>query len=188
MSLTNCVDSSYGGKREGLPLVAWENICKEKQDGGLGIHDLRTQNDAFAMKLAWRIFSKDASAWVKLMREKYLSSSPSWMPIAKPSDSWLWRNICRVWHHMLKGVRWSLRDGATCRFWLDIWHDLPHPLIYFVTDSVSQNMIDWTVQKFYDDHRGWNASVLFGLVPDFIVHYVTNLPSPVREAGPDVPY
>lgn len=39
-------------------LVAWENVKRPKDAGGLGIKDLHLQNVAFIMKLCWRLLTK----------------------------------------------------------------------------------------------------------------------------------
>lgn len=44
-------------------LVAWDNVCRAKEDGGLGIKQLDTQNACLLMKLLHRLHHPADSAW-----------------------------------------------------------------------------------------------------------------------------
>lgn len=43
-------------KEKKMPLIKWENICKSKALGGLGIKNLQWQNEALEAKLIWRLY------------------------------------------------------------------------------------------------------------------------------------
>ena len=49
---------------KGLPLIAWDTICKPKSKGGLGLQKSEAVNVAFQCKLAWRILMKESSLYV----------------------------------------------------------------------------------------------------------------------------
>jgi hypothetical protein len=44
--------------RKGFCLVAWETACKPKDQAGLGIIDIKTQNNALLLKFLDRFYSK----------------------------------------------------------------------------------------------------------------------------------
>ena len=44
-------------------LVAWEKVCQPKEDGGLGIKRLDTQNACLLLKLIQRLHHSEGSAW-----------------------------------------------------------------------------------------------------------------------------
>lgn len=44
-------------------LVAWEDVCKDKKDGGLGIKRIDTQNACLLLKLLHRLHHPVGSAW-----------------------------------------------------------------------------------------------------------------------------
>ncbi|XP_066320412.1 uncharacterized protein [Miscanthus floridulus] len=44
-------------------LIAWENVCALKEDGGLGVKRLETQNAALLLKLIHRLHHPGSSAW-----------------------------------------------------------------------------------------------------------------------------
>lgn len=45
--------------------ISWENVCKPKQEGGLGLRSLKEANNVCCLKLIWRIVSQGNSLWVK---------------------------------------------------------------------------------------------------------------------------
>ena len=52
--------------------VNWENVCRPKQVGGLGIRNLQVWNLAAVGKIVWHISSKQDSFWVKWVHEVYM--------------------------------------------------------------------------------------------------------------------
>ena len=40
----------------GLPMVAWDKICRPKKSGGLGLRKMEAVNSAFISKLTWKLF------------------------------------------------------------------------------------------------------------------------------------
>lgn len=52
-------------------LVAWDRICKPKEEGGLGFRNLRNLNKAHMMKLAWELITCPDKLWVKIVKAKY---------------------------------------------------------------------------------------------------------------------
>ena len=46
-------------------------VTKPKEDGGLGVLDLKTQNEALLLKNLHKIFNKADIPWVHLIWEKY---------------------------------------------------------------------------------------------------------------------
>jgi len=47
-------------------LIAWENICKPKNHGGLGLQDSDTLNKVLGGKLWWRWLKETNNPWSKL--------------------------------------------------------------------------------------------------------------------------
>ena len=55
-----------------LALIKWENICKPKALGGLGVKNLQWKNEALGAKLIWRLFQEYNHKWAKIIYNKYL--------------------------------------------------------------------------------------------------------------------
>lgn len=52
--------------------MAWKDICKEKNEGGLGIRPLNEVNMAYGLKLIWKMLSGDSlwGKWIKMYLTK----------------------------------------------------------------------------------------------------------------------
>lgn len=51
--------------------LSWEDICKPKIEGGLGIRDLESFNRALVGKWIWRLLGESEGLWVKALESKY---------------------------------------------------------------------------------------------------------------------
>lgn len=111
---------SCGERR--MSLVAWEEVTKRKEDGGLGIRGMHEMNLAFLAKLGWRLMNNDSSLWAQLLCGKYMKGSMVFtniVPKQKASNAWL--GIVAPKDVLLKGLRMRVRNGRKTYFWLDTW-------------------------------------------------------------------
>ncbi|PNX97438.1 cysteine-rich receptor-like protein kinase [Trifolium pratense] len=51
--------------------VKWEEICKPKKEGGLGIRDLRFVNVSLLAKWRWKLLSHDCELWKDIVISRY---------------------------------------------------------------------------------------------------------------------
>ena len=51
-------------EKKGGNLVAWPTVMKPKEKGGLGVINLRLQNDAFLLKQLNKFYNKEDIPWV----------------------------------------------------------------------------------------------------------------------------
>lgn len=51
--------------------VAWNKICHEKSEVGLGLKNLKDFNHALLGKWLWRLKMEEDCLWVRMLKEKY---------------------------------------------------------------------------------------------------------------------
>lgn len=56
------------------PLAAWHLVCRSKEEGGLGVIQLSTQNDAMLMKFLHKFYNKANLPWVHLIWHNYYTN------------------------------------------------------------------------------------------------------------------
>jgi hypothetical protein len=75
-------------------LAAWSMVTKPKGRGGLGVINLRVQNDVVLLKNLHKFFNKVDLPWVQLMWSQYYSNGK--VPgIARKGGFW-WRSIVKL--------------------------------------------------------------------------------------------
>jgi hypothetical protein len=52
-------------------LVAWEEVCKPKFKGGLGLQDPQVTNEAYGEKIWWQWVKQTSTWWENLWKAKY---------------------------------------------------------------------------------------------------------------------
>ncbi|CAL5081713.1 unnamed protein product, partial [Urochloa decumbens] len=97
-------------------LVAWEKVCLPREEGGLGVKDLHTQNHCLLMKFIDRYLGPDQPPWKRWVQSNMVRRIGGRRP-----ESFLARLI----HDELPRYRAIIRvnpgDGRTTSFWLDHW-------------------------------------------------------------------
>ncbi|XP_074266072.1 uncharacterized protein LOC141588533 [Silene latifolia] len=116
-------DSSAEYRR--VPLVAWDKICRPKEEGGLGLKNQESMNKAMVGRLVNWVAEKKDTIWVKWVQQNYLKGQ-DWMDYTPAAQSsWVWRRICRVKQEFLPCYtdgQWNLQGkgytAAACYDWL----------------------------------------------------------------------
>jgi hypothetical protein len=101
-------------------LTKWSVVCRPKDQGGLGVHDLEVKNRALLGKWLARLLTEDG-VWQNLLRRKYVGSKAISQVSWKPRDSHFWAGIMATKKYFFPHGSFSIRDGSEIRFWEDIW-------------------------------------------------------------------
>ncbi|XP_021860867.2 uncharacterized protein [Spinacia oleracea] len=76
--------------------VAWKQLCRPKNEGGLGLVNLNLWNLAAMGKHVWMIATKRENIWVRWVHSVYIKGE-NWLDCSpKNTDSWYWRSIRHV--------------------------------------------------------------------------------------------
>ncbi|XP_057948369.1 uncharacterized protein LOC131144039 [Malania oleifera] len=93
----------WGGRRK--PLGAWSEVCKPKDEGGLGVFDLKTWNRALLTKALWNIQAKKDSLWTKWIHQCYLKDTGIWYAATKKKDSSLFKRLVDIKDQLVQKAR-----------------------------------------------------------------------------------
>ncbi|KAL0293586.1 UNVERIFIED_CONTAM: hypothetical protein Sangu_3235000 [Sesamum angustifolium] len=112
-----------GPNRRGNAKVAWDQICKPKEEGGLGIRSMTVSNKALMMKHLWRLLQNDGtSIWVEWIQLHRLQNSTLWT-FNGATGSWGWKKMLKLRPILQQGVLYKIGNGSTFKLWQDIWHE-----------------------------------------------------------------
>ncbi|CAH1422484.1 unnamed protein product [Lactuca virosa] len=147
-----------GDLKKGSAKIAWKMVCRPKEEGGLGIRNLQTWNEALLSRQIWRLFTATSSLWVDWVKIHHLRKQTFWEVKSKDLEGCSWSNMLslrdKIWKHI-----WRVHgDGMSINLWYDNWH-AGGPLINIITED-ERNLHglpnDLTVHQFCSNHTsGW---------------------------------
>lgn len=76
--------------------VAWVDVCKPLNAGGLGLKNFDIINKALILRHVWDVATKEDSPWVKWIHGIYLKRSSFWSVEPKNSQSWCFRRLLKL--------------------------------------------------------------------------------------------
>jgi hypothetical protein len=53
-------------------MAKWEMVSRPKDQGGLGIINMKIMNESLLVKWIWKIFQQPDELWFKILKAKYL--------------------------------------------------------------------------------------------------------------------
>lgn len=100
-------------------LAAWELVCRPKEKGGLGVINLRIQNEALLLKHLHKFYNKVDVPWVKLIWDSYYYNVvPHGTMLC---GSFWWKDIFKLSGKYLSRTQVKVNNGSTLLFWSDKW-------------------------------------------------------------------
>lgn len=120
-------------EKKRMSLVAWDQVCRPKSKGGLGLERVQTLNEDLMSKKVWRMFHS-YNEWCKMWQSKYslMSSSLSSFINLKISinGSHISNHASKCRESIAKGAIWKVGNGRRVKFWEEPWF-FDKPLIDF---------------------------------------------------------
>ena len=97
---------------KGLPLLAWEKVRTDVEQGGLGLRSLDEAHDAAMGKQLARCFDGSNTIWNMLVKFKY---KLLWVFKMSKAPSWTWKAVGSAAGLLRDRMRWSIGDGLDVR-------------------------------------------------------------------------
>lgn len=69
-NVRQCVWGEIDGRRK-IHLVAWDVLCRAKEQGYVGLKRAEAMNKSLIVKLAWRLLNHEDERWAQIIRLKY---------------------------------------------------------------------------------------------------------------------
>ena len=85
----------WGKEKRPISWVSWRDLCKAKEEGGMGLKDIKKFNFALLAKWKWQYISQEKGKWKEVLLSKYGAELEcSLIPVKY--QSWWWRDIVKV--------------------------------------------------------------------------------------------
>lgn len=157
---------SSGNNRKKIAWVAWQKLCKDKELGGLGFHDIEKFNQSLLAKQAWRIFSKPESLIARILKARYFPRTDFLDGTVGCRPSYAWRSILHGRELLKQGLVKEIGNGEDSKVWLDNWvvDTIPRPPNYHQDALVDLTM---TVSDLIDQDTGrWKVNLVRQLIAE----------------------
>ncbi|GJM85005.1 hypothetical protein PR202_ga00732 [Eleusine coracana subsp. coracana] len=99
-------------------LVAWAHACQPKEAGGIGIKQLRTQNQCLLLKLLHRLHHPDGSSWSRWARDNVCLAT-----LGGDVQGTHWDALRALLPTYRRITTVVVGDGRSTHFWEDTWLD-----------------------------------------------------------------
>ncbi|CAJ2638086.1 unnamed protein product [Trifolium pratense] len=153
--------------------VAWEDICRPKDQGGLGIRNVHLYNKSLLMKVAWNMLASPSAFWVQVLKSKYKCGTDS-IPNVNPKQNFsiTWRGILAVWKDVVSGMQWNIGNGKRIRFWTDPW--LPSGVILqnLAIAPLNQTQLLASVSDLSNEYGTWRLDLFKKFIPPQFVNQI----------------
>lgn len=177
---------------KGYNLVKWEITLKSKDKGGMGIRDLRKQNNSLLMKWLWRYNEEGQALWKDVIRSKYGEYNPWCSNVSVDAYGvGVWRTIRNLWQKLEANTYIEVGDSRRTKFWADVWNkQIPlkesFPDLFLLCSNPDANINEcWTAQgwdlifrRFLNDWEVERVAKLLELLEKF--PGITNAPDSLR--------
>lgn len=101
--------------------MAWKEICKPREEGGLSIRDPAMINKASLLSLTWKLLTS-SDLWVCFCRQRFLSNGK---PKSHYISSSVWSGMKPFLKLIYQHSTWNIGTGEKVLFWIDRWLDRP---------------------------------------------------------------
>jgi hypothetical protein len=95
-------------------------VCLPKKQGGLGVIDLNTHNEAMLLKFLHKFYTKADIPWVRLIWENYYGNGK--LPGQIKKGSFWWRDIVKLLDKYKNLASVLVAIGDTVLLWSDKWN------------------------------------------------------------------
>ncbi|XP_071728842.1 uncharacterized protein [Rutidosis leptorrhynchoides] len=113
-----------GPMKRGKAKVEWDDVCRPKDEGGLGIKRLKNWNVALMATHVWHILTVRPSIWVTWIYEYKLANQHFWSVDLKAGAYWSWRKILLIRPQIRNCLSCQVGDGRLASAWYNSWSNI----------------------------------------------------------------
>lgn len=156
--------------KKGTHLIAWDKLCRPKNEGGIGLRKASLMNQALFMKVGWGLISKRDTLWARTLRGKYGCRTDVIPKVGRRNcNSNLWTGVCKVWNRVLDNTNWKIGNNKLPYFWKDCWFKNSVCLMDLTDNFFTATDLEETVSDFLLPNGEWDIEKLRNYLPEDIV-------------------
>jgi len=118
--MSHCLWNNHEGHHS-YHLANWQGACLRKENGGLGILDLRNLNLCLLGSWVRRYEESKGKLWRRVVDSKYRVNVPNLFYCRSYNVSRFWKGVPWAARAAKFGFRWDVGNGEKVKFREDIW-------------------------------------------------------------------
>lgn len=148
--------------KKGLAWVAWTELTKPKNQGGLGLREIQS---FILAKQSWQILSRPEGLLTRMLLSKYCCNRNFLKIDPKPSCFHWWRGILAGRDLLKQNLGKAIGNGKTTNIWRDPWTTLLKPGI--TTGPTPRHAENWRVADLLMESKpAWDIPKVQTLFPE----------------------
>ncbi|KAL0910886.1 hypothetical protein M5K25_018983 [Dendrobium thyrsiflorum] len=155
--------------RKGLHYIAWDDICKPKVLGGMGIHSATAKTGPLRSRITWRFIQNPNSFCNRIIISKY--GDNVWKDKCRRGQSSSWKILLDGALYLKNIVRWKISNGTKVNALEDTWI-LDKPISKWPTFVNCNDLSDQTVDNLLSEDRSWNKQILLNLFNPVLMNII----------------
>ncbi|XP_048617726.1 uncharacterized protein LOC125589247 [Brassica napus] len=167
--------------------VAWEDICRPTDEGGLGIRRLTDTSRVFALSLIWRLLTNSGSLWVAWTKAYLLKTHSFWDTNGNNhAGSWIWRKLLKLRDQAAPFMKSEIGNGKGTLFWYDNW--LPVGRLIDIAGALGTQVLGIPRYATVSDAASggqWNIRRCRGYHLRAMIACINSVPAPAEDADED---
>ncbi|KAG7578757.1 Ribonuclease H-like superfamily [Arabidopsis thaliana x Arabidopsis arenosa] len=173
---------SSNGASRGMHWMAWDKLCINKSEGGIGFRNVDDFNSALLAKQLWRLITVPDSLFARVFKGRYYRKSNPLENIKSYSPSYGWRSICSARSLVNKGLIKRVGSGNSISVWEDPWIPAQFPRPAKSNGSINDPSLK--VNMLIDSRSNfWDIDLLKAVFDQEDVELISALPvgAPTKE-------
>jgi hypothetical protein len=155
---------------------SWDDICKSKDNGGLGIRDIQKVNHSLIINAAWNIATGKNNFLSSILKAKYYPNTSFWNASNSPTKSIFWSSITQVKDILHRHCIMQIHNGQSSIWstpWCEIWESIyDHIKLPTTVQRLPQSVADlWNPQT-----RSWNNDLISQIFDDQATQCIIQTP------------
>lgn len=112
---------SSGNNMKKIAWVAWQKLCRSKDQGGLGFKDLEKFNQSLLAKQAARVMDNLHSLVAQVLKQRYFRNSSFMESSIGSRPSFAWHSLIHGRELLQQGLVTRIGNGSSTNVWWDRW-------------------------------------------------------------------
>ena len=155
---------------------SWEDICKSKEQGGLGIRDMELVNKSLIIHSAWNVATNKNPFLTAILKAKYYPNHSFWTAPTNGTWSVYWSSVMQVKDQQAANSKYQLHAGNSSIWsspWSPVWDQIHDHLLMPV---VTSPLPDKVCGLWNPDSHSWNHQLPTSTFSDEAVNIIQATP------------